>query len=708
MRSFTVIPLIVVASMLLMAGYAAAGCAPDTIWMNAYGAGGEYMVAVHNTPEGGLILGGNTTTYGAGNNDFWLVKLDADGDTVWTRTYGSSGEDDLLDMRVVPAGGYILAGSRQAELSTNTDIWVVRTDANGDTLWAWAYGDPVEAEWAGSVVPMANGDFAVAATYATADDGPTNIALYLLDSDGNPYDSEYFGGMDDDETAMTIRQTPDGGFIIVGWTRSFGLGPDDVYLVKTDDTGALDWQKWYGGAGADEGRDVIITSDGSYVIVGNTSSYGAGGADFYIIKTNSMGDTLWTRAVGGTEYDIADGVVEASDGTIAVVGETESYGSGDLSVYIVALDGNGNVHCTDTYGTDGLDDGVAIVETPDQGFVIVGGTAPGGTYNWSGLALRVYGQAPIIHSIPDVPYDQGGQVRLVWGRSSHDAADGNPVITGYAIYRKYDWAAVRTRCPAAEKGVSDLGYPPGDWDYVTTVPARCEDIYSTVVPTLCDSSASEGICWSFFFVSALTEEPGFYFDSPVDSGYSVDNLAPSPPTNLHMPTATDLAWDEAPEEDFDYFTVYGSASPDFGPAAWIGYTVDPGLDVSGDRYAYYYVTATDIAGNEGDPASVENVYASVSGSIPRAYALRQNGPNPFHAITTIAFDLPVAGRVRLDVMDVGGRVVRTLVRGAMPAGAHSVTWDGCDDAGASVGPGVYFVRMSAGDFTADSKTLLLR
>ena len=708
MREIILIPAVIaVVSILSVGGHAAAGCAPDTMWMRAYGAGGEYMMAVHNTADGGFIMGGNTTTYGAGGNDFWVVKIDAWGDTMWTRTYGTSGEEDLYDLRVVPAGGYIMSGSKRGELSLNTDIWVIRTNDLGDTLWTWTYGSQVNHEWAGSVQPMANGHFAVAATIETGSSGPTDIALYLLDSGGSHYDSEYFGGVDD-ELAMRIRQTSDDGFIIAGWTRSYGLGPDDFYLVKTDDTGDLDWEKWYGGAGADEGRDAIITSDGGYLLVGNTSSYGAGGADFYIIKTNSAGDTLWTRTVGGTDYDIADGVVEGTDGTIVVVGETESYGSGDMSVYVAALGGGGAIYCTDTYGTDGRDDGVAIVETPDQGFVIVGGTAPAGTFDWSGLALRVYGQAPLIHSITDVPNDQGRAVRVVWGRSSHDVPDGSPQITSYSIYRRYDFPAFKAGGVSIED-FPRLGYPPGSWDCVDTVPARNESVYSVVVPTLCDSTVAEGMCWSAFFVSALTAEPSFYFDSPVDSGYSVDNLEPSPPTGLHMASATSVSWDAAPEADSDYFTVYGSADGDFGSAVLVGYTIDVVMDVSADIHAFYHVTATDFSGNEGDPATVENTFAGVNGGpVPATYALRQNEPNPFHAATAVSFDMPSPGRVILEVIDVNGRVVRTLVNGTVSAGVHSVIWGGRDAAGCEVGSGIYFIRMETGGYGAARKMLLVR
>jgi len=706
MRNSAPIAMLVFVSVFFLAGHAAAGCFPDAIWTNTFGEGEEYLMAVHNAPGGGFIVGGNTSTYGAGDNDFWLIRLDPNGDTLWTRTYGTAGEEDLLDARVVPAGGYIMAGDRRLYGSTNTDIWVVRTDANGDTLWTWTYGDPVEPEWAGSVQPMANGGFAVAATVDTSGlDGQSDIFIYLLDSNGTLVGQEFFGGAEND-IAMAIRQTPDGGFIIAGWTLSFGWNAQ-VYLVKTDYLGEMEWEKSYGGASGDEGRDAIVTADSGYVIVGATSSYGAGGADFYIIKTNSMGDTLWTRTVGGADYEYADGVIETTDGTLAVVGETESFGPGDMAMLVAAMDGSGNVHCTDTFGTEGMEDGVALVETPDQGVVIVGATAPVATFDWSGMVIRLYGRAPIIHGIVDVPYDQGRNVRISWGRSSHDVPDGSPVITGYAIYRKYDWA-LGAGCGRVADDFLRLGYPPGDWDYVTTVPARYEDVYSTVVPTLCDSTAALGICWSFFFVSAVTAEPGFYFDSAPDSGYSVDNLEPSPPANLHMPTVSDLAWDEAPEEDFDYFTVYGSAGPGFSGAVFIGYTIGTGLDVSSDTYAYYHVTTTDFAGNEGGASTVENTFAGVAGGIPAAYALRQNEPNPFHGATAVSFDMPSTGGVALEVIDIKGRIVRTLVDARMPAGRHSAAWDGRDGAGARVSPGVYFVRMSAGEFTANRKMMLLR
>jgi hypothetical protein len=244
-----------------------------------------------------------------------------------------------------------------------------------------------------------------------------------------------------------------------------------------------------------------------------------------------------------------------------------------------------------------------------------------------------------------------------------------------------------------------------------TVPACAEDQYAVVVPTLADSTITGGVYYTTFFVRALTVTPGIYLDSYPDSGYSVDNLAPAPPPGLMMTSATELVWDDCPDGDFDYFTVYGSAGPGLdSTSVLIGYTIEPALDVTGHVYDYYHATAIDFSGNEGDASSVENTYAGVRyvEDPPVVFALEPNRPNPFESSTVIGFDLPEPCAVRLEVVDVQGRVVRVLTGKAWPAGRHSVFWTGENDAGEAAGPGVYFVRIKAGDFTARTKMLRMK
>jgi hypothetical protein len=199
-----------------------------------------------------------------------------------------------------------------------------------------------------------------------------------------------------------------------------------------------------------------------------------------------------------------------------------------------------------------------------------------------------------------------------------------------------------------------------------------------------------------------------WYVSPADSGYSVDNLAPSPPAHLRWDAPANLAWDAVPEPDFDYYTVYGSASDVLdGSAVVLEHT--SGTTATAAGYPYYHVTATDFAGNEGDAGTITDpaVGAAVVVEIPETYSLAPNRPNPFRGGTTIRFGLPQPGRVRLEVHDVSGRRVRTLCDGERPAGVHTVAWRGRDDRGLVVSPGVYFVRLRAGAFTATRKALLL-
>jgi hypothetical protein len=330
------------------------------------------------------------------------------------------------------------------------------------------------------------------------------------------------------------------------------------------------------------------------------------------------------------------------------------------------------------------------------------------------LEIQWLYESPVINSVTDIPNDQGKQVSLVWRRSGYDIVGSGTPITEYAVYRRIDYEL--SQAPSSS-GQVKLGageaplYPPGDWHFVTTVPARVEDEYAVVVPTLADSTIAEGMYYTTFFVSAMTATPGVYFDSYPDSGYSLDNLAPAPPPNLRMESATEVAWDECPDADFDYFAVYGSAADVLDPTATlIGYTSGMAMDVTDDQYHYYHVTATDFSGNEGDASSVENEYAGVSveRDLPVDFALKQNRPNPFGSSTRIAFDLPEPCAVRLEIVDVQGRVVRVLTDEAWPAGRHSVTWSGETATGGTTGPGIYFMRINAGDFAATRKILFMR
>ncbi|MBK8164409.1 MAG: hypothetical protein IPK64_00440 [bacterium] len=314
----------------------------------------------------------------------------------------------------------------------------------------------------------------------------------------------------------------------------------------------------------------------------------------------------------------------------------------------------------------------------------------------------VIGPAYRIIAVSDVGGDQGGRLRVRWHREDNDQAGGAHTITQYSVWRRVE---------SGSKGVggvvppefATMAYPPGTWDFVTLVPAGGEAGYGTVCASLRDSTRDDGIRWTTYFVRAHTPQPLVFFDTLPDSGYSVDNLAPAVPTGLKWQAPHVLAWDAPIDPDFRYFTVYAD---EIGEDNRIDDTIGRSLDVSARVAAAYLVTATDCHGNEG-PAATMLAASGVPASAPSAFALGACVPNPFNPRTTVSFDVPTSGRVRLRVFDVAGRLVRTLLDdAAATVGRHEVTWRGDDDHGQQVSAGVYFLRMETDRF-ADSRRMTL-
>jgi hypothetical protein len=336
---------------------------------------------------------------------------------------------------------------------------------------------------------------------------------------------------------------------------------------------------------------------------------------------------------------------------------------------------------------------------------------------------------PQVDAIEDIPNDQGRQVSISWTRSGNDYVGSGTPITEYAIYRKIDPDLYTPRV-GLERDIKPVDprykvngdmliklLPPGSWHFIMTVPALAEDDYATVVPTLADSTISEGMYYSTFIVLALTVTPGVYFESPPDSGYSLDNLAPNVPEGFSVAYNTgsgnQLAWEPASDEDFRYNCIYRSTNPDFTPAPedLVQVTVaSEWLDPVGDGWQYYYkISAVDFAGNESDHTGPGTTTGITDDIIPKAFALYQNLPNPFNPTTLIRYNVPEGGgHVTLRVYDVCGRLVKTLADGPQTAGEKRVLWHGRNEQGGQVATGVYFYRMTAPGFEMTRKMVLLQ
>lgn len=336
-------------------------------------------------------------------------------------------------------------------------------------------------------------------------------------------------------------------------------------------------------------------------------------------------------------------------------------------------------------------------------------TSPRVNPSCSDLQIEWLYDIPEIATIGDVPGDQGLQVSLAWRRSGYDHVGSAMPIIDYSIYRKIEGTKAQD---AAVSGAQDAekAYPPGDWHFVMTVPADAEDNYAVVVPTLGDSTIAAGQYLTTFFVRARTATPGVYYDAAPVAGYSVDNLAPSVPAGLKMQASDLLAWDEVGDVDFRYFTVYNSDVMVLDETAvLVGNTTGLSLNVAGHTANYLLVTATDFAGNESEPAVLNQASGTADGGLPTRFALHANYPNPFNPATVIRFELAAEVPVSLRVFDVSGRLVRTLVDGrVVAAGRHEETWDGLADSGTPAAAGVYLYRLQAGDFSETMRMTLVK
>ncbi|MDD5530222.1 MAG: T9SS type A sorting domain-containing protein [bacterium] len=302
----------------------------ETLWTRTYG--GIYDdegYSVQQTPDEGFIIAGWTCSFGAGYADIYLLKTDSSGDTLWTKTYGGTGYDYGNSIQQTLDGGFIVTGFTNSFGAGSNDGYIIRTNFSGDTLWTRTFSGGYN-DYCGSAQQTQDSGFIIVGSLEASDD---NVYLVKTNSSGNTLWTKIFGGTADD-AGTSIQQTEDSGFIITGHTYSFGTGGKDVYMIKTNSSGDTLWTRTFGGTADDYGSSVQQTQDGGFIIAGYTYSFGWNG---YLIRTNSSGDTLWTKTVGETNWDGRWAVQQTEDGGFIIAGSTSSFGIDSSAVYLVRL-----------------------------------------------------------------------------------------------------------------------------------------------------------------------------------------------------------------------------------------------------------------------------------------------------------------------------------------------------------------------------------
>ncbi|KPL17281.1 MAG: hypothetical protein AMS23_05550 [Bacteroides sp. SM1_62] len=334
--------------------------------------GGPYYDAgssVLQTSDGGYIIIGTSRYYDSEINDMYLIRTDAYGDTIWTRVYGGDDDDSGTFIQETSDSGYIILGATRSFGAGSSDVYLIKIDATGDTLWTKTYGG-TGIDYGSCVRQIEDQGYIIAGHTDSYGSGFYDIYLIKTDAFGDTLWTKVLGGSDFDG-CRNIQPTSDKGYILVGDTKSFGAGDSDVYLIRTDESGDTLWTKTCGGENYDRGYSLVQTLDG-YLIAGATESFGAGSRDVYIIRTNLSGDTLWTKTLGAVGYDMANFIQRTYDDGYIIVGETESYGALESDIFLIKIDSAGNVYWTQTIGGAEYDRGACVQQTSDYGFVITG------------------------------------------------------------------------------------------------------------------------------------------------------------------------------------------------------------------------------------------------------------------------------------------------------------------------------------------------
>jgi hypothetical protein len=324
------------------------------------------------TDDGGYAIVGYTSSGDANQEDVYLVRLNPQGEVLWSRTYGGEGTDNGWDLLEAEGGGFIIVGFTNSFGAGRMDIYLFQTDADGELLWERTFGGP-DDEFGWSLAPTSDGGYGLGGQSESFGNGEEDGYLIKVNAQGEEIWSQTYGGPQEDRL-FSVDQSADSGFVLTGTTRSFGAGERDLYLIKTSGSGELAWMQVLGEGRDDVGHAVRQTADLGYIVTGYTRSFGAANYDTWLIKTDESGNTEWEKFFGGTGDDRTIYGEQTADGGYILTGYTQSFGARNWDVFLVRADSTGEIIWYQTFGGVSEDTGYTVRQTSDRGFILTGET----------------------------------------------------------------------------------------------------------------------------------------------------------------------------------------------------------------------------------------------------------------------------------------------------------------------------------------------
>jgi len=332
----------------------------DVVWEHNYGGPKiDFAKSIRQTSDGGYIIGGGTRSFDVGVIDYYILKLDSSGNLQWDKHYGSRQTDICESIIQTSDGGYIAAGQSWLNI-IDGNVYIIKLDSSGNKQWDKSIGGGLE-DGAYDIRQTSDNGYVIAGYTRSNGDGSYDVYVIKTDSNGNVKWTSSFGGNNDDQAYSIVQQRD--GYVVTGHSKSKNvLANSDVYVIKLDLEGKKVWEKFFGASDTiEESRSIQNTRDGGYIIVGKTNQYTYGANDVYLLKLDSDGNEQWSQVFGGENDDYGYSVAQTSDGGFILAGQTKSFGTGG-NAYIIKTEvpsssrntGNGGQRDIPEYGSPSI------------------------------------------------------------------------------------------------------------------------------------------------------------------------------------------------------------------------------------------------------------------------------------------------------------------------------------------------------------------
>ncbi len=344
----------------------------EKVWQETYGeTDTDKAMAVVALENGDVAIAGTCKSFDALQSDICVTRVNSKGKTVWRKMLGGKNMDLASGISRAKDGSILVTGtSRSFSKNRDRDIYVAKISLDGKGLWQTTFGKE-RAEYGRAIAGTDDGGAIVVGETESFGNGYKDIYIVKMDKNGHMLSELKIGG-EKEELVGGLTRTLDGSLVLVGSRELDRAGDSDFFLLKMDQNGKKIWARTYGGEYEDKLNAVTPTLDGGVVATGYTRSFGSQATDLSVMKFSQEGELIWHKIYGYKNYDFANSITMTREGDFVIAGGTNSMGEGVYDVYVLALDRNGELFWSGLYGDINTDIANGVTRTSDGSIVVVG------------------------------------------------------------------------------------------------------------------------------------------------------------------------------------------------------------------------------------------------------------------------------------------------------------------------------------------------